>query len=72
MKQKLIEARQGSKAQEGPIDSTINTQTGRISIEETQNPARGMHIEFCNVFHSTERDPEGAVMTRVIGFPQLW
>ena len=71
MEQKLIGAREGSEARECPIDCTINTQTGGISIEEIQNAARRMHREFCNAFHSTERDPEGAVMTRVIGFLQL-
>lgn len=31
-----------------------------------------MRREIRNAFHSTERDPEGAVMTSVIGFLQLW
>lgn len=71
VRQKLIGAREGSEAREGPIDCAINTQTRGISIEEIQNAARRMHREFCNPFHSTERGPEGAVMTRVIGFLQL-
>lgn len=72
VEQKLIGAREGSEAQEGPIDCAINTQTGGISsVEEIQNAARTMHREFCNAFHSTKRYPEGAVMTRVIGFLQL-
>lgn len=36
VKQKLIGAREGSKAREGPIDCTINTQTRGISTEEIQ------------------------------------
>lgn len=36
VKQKLTGAREGSKAREGPIDCTINTQTGGISTEEIQ------------------------------------
>lgn len=36
VKQKLIGAREGSKAREGPIDCTINTRTGGISTEEIQ------------------------------------
>lgn len=71
VEQKLIGPTEGSEAREGPIDCTINTQTGEFSIEKIQNVARRMHREFCNAFHSTERGPEGAVMTRVIGFLQL-
>lgn len=36
VKQKLIGAREGSEAWEGPIDFTINTSTGGIRKEETQ------------------------------------
>lgn len=36
VKQKLIGAREGSEAREGPIDCTINTSTGGIRKEETQ------------------------------------
>lgn len=57
-----------SEAQEDPIDYTINTYTGGISIEEIQKAAKSMHRGFYNVLHSTERGPEGAMMTRVIGF----
>ena len=71
VEQKLIRVKEGSEAREAPIDCTISPQTGGISIEEIQNAARRMHREFCNAFHSTERGPEGAVMTRVIGFLQL-
>lgn len=72
VKQKLIGARKGSEAQENPIDYTINTDTGGISIEEIQNAAKSMHRGFYNVLHSTERHPEGAMMTRVIGFLRVW
>lgn len=68
MRQKLIGARKDSEAQEDPIDYTINTYTGGISIEEIQNAAKSMHRGFDDVLHSTERDPEGAMMSRVIGF----
>lgn len=72
VKQKLIGAREGSEAREGPIDFTINTSTGGIRKEEIQKTlSRGMRREFCNACHSTERNPEGAVMTSVIGFLQL-
>lgn len=36
VKQKLIGAREGSEAREGPIDCTINTSTRGIRTEETQ------------------------------------
>lgn len=71
VEQKLIRAKKGSEAWEGPIDCAINTQTGWISVEEIQNAARRMHRELCNAFHSTEKSPKGAAMTRVIGFLQL-
>jgi len=67
VEQKLIRAKKGSEAREGPIDCAINTQTGR----KIQNAARRMHRELCNAFHSTEKSPKGAAMTRVIGFLQL-
>lgn len=38
------------------------------AYEEIQNAAKSMQRGFYNVLHSTERDPEGAMMTRVIGF----
>lgn len=61
-----------SEAHEDPIDYTINTYTGGISIEEIQNAAKSMHRGLYNVLHSTEGDPEGAMMTRVIGFLRVW
>lgn len=54
------------------IDYTINTYTGGIGIEEIQNAAKSMHRGLYNVLHSTEGDPEGAMMTRVIGFLRVW
>lgn len=53
VEQTLTGAREGSEVREGPIDCTINSQTGGISMEEIQNAARRMHREFRNAFHST-------------------
>lgn len=61
-----------SEAHEDPIDYTINTYTGGIRIEEIQNAAKSMHRGLYNVLHLTEGGPEGAVMTRVIGFLRVW
>lgn len=72
VKQKLIGSRKDSEAQEDPIDDTINTYTGGIGIEEIQNAAKSMHRGLYNVSHSTEGDPEGAMMTTVIGFLRVW
>lgn len=69
-KQKLIGTRKDSEAHEDPIDYTINTYTGGIGIEENQNAAKSMHRGLHTVLHSTEGDPEGAMMTRVIGFSE--
>lgn len=71
VEQKLIGAVEGSEAWVGPIDCAINAQTEGINTE-IQNTVRRLHREFCNAFHSTKRNPEGAVMTGVIGFLQLW
>lgn len=72
VKPTLIGDRKDSEAQEDPIDYTISTYTGGISIDEMQNAAKSMRRGFYNVLHSTERDPEGAMMTRVIGFLRVW
>lgn len=72
VKQKLIGSRKDSEAHEDPIDYTINTYTGGIGIEEIQNAAKSMHRGLYNVLHLTEGDPEGAMMTRVIGFLRVW
>lgn len=69
VEQKLIGARQDSEEQESPIDWAINIQTSRSGQRRNIKTAgRRTSGEFCNAFHSTERSPEGAVMTRVIGF----
>lgn len=74
VKQKLIGAREGSKAREGPLTALLTLELEGSVQKEYKKKKRFQRDtqKFCTVFHSTERDPQGAMMTRVIGFLQLW